>query len=81
MKLPIATPIELQHFIARCVQEGQQVRFVELTRSTLSETNNAGFRVQKSDDGETRVNVAWIPGAGTSRDIENYSFIDPKGTD
>jgi hypothetical protein len=57
------------------------VRYVEVTRSTQNETNNKGFRVQKSADGKTRVNIARVDGAGTSRDIENYSFIDPKGTD
>lgn len=56
-------PVELTKFVAACEKDGQQVRFVELKRETASEVNNEGFWVQKSADGQTWNNIAFVPGA------------------
>jgi hypothetical protein len=53
-------PVELTKFVAACENDGQQVRFVELKRETASEVNNEGFWVQKSADGKTWDNVAFV---------------------
>jgi hypothetical protein len=64
-------PIELLSFNAVC--EGNKV---SLTWSTASETNNDYFTIERSDDAQTWVTVATIPGAGNSNTTLYYSAID-----
>lgn len=66
-------PVELASFAAV-----RSASCVELRWSTESESNNAGFEVQRSrtagmDDWEIR---GFVPGAGTSTMLRNYSFKD-----
>lgn len=70
-------PIELVKFVARCEQDGQQVRVV---RETASEQDNKGYRVQKSSDGKTWDNIAWVDGAQTAEGTNSYSMIDDAGS-
>lgn len=64
-------PVELVAFEASV--EGNEVT---LQWSTATETNNAGFEVQKSSDGVTFSKIAFIDGAGTSTEMKYYSYTD-----
>jgi len=64
-------PIELLSFDASLV--AQQV---ELSWTTLTETNNDYFIVQKSADTQNWQDIAEVDGAGNSQQIRNYQFID-----
>jgi hypothetical protein len=46
----------------------------QLKWSTSSETNNKGFEIERSADGENFENVAFVKGAGNSKTIEQYAF-------
>ncbi len=74
-------PVELTKFVAACEKDWQQVRFVELKRETASEVNNEGFWVQKSADGKTWDNVAFVKWAGSSSQAKEYGFIDTEWTE
>jgi hypothetical protein len=65
-------PVELTAFDARA--DGETV---QLAWKTASETNNAGFDVQRkrsSDDGWTQ--VGFVEGHGTTSEAQTYSFDD-----
>lgn len=65
-------PAELAAFGGEVVESG-----VVLNWTTVSQTNNAGWRVMRSSDGETYEAVSeLIPGAGTSDARLPYSFVD-----
>ncbi|MFC5283900.1 T9SS type A sorting domain-containing protein [Pedobacter alpinus] len=49
---------------------------VELKWSTLSETKNSHFEIQRSSDGKNFVVLGKLKGAGTSKDLQNYQFTD-----
>ena len=63
-------PVELTHFIAKCIDNGQEVR---LDRETASEQNNKGFWIQRLVDGKWR-NIHFVEGAGNTGKM--YTFID-----
>ncbi|MFN5223468.1 MAG: T9SS type A sorting domain-containing protein, partial [Bacteroidota bacterium] len=44
--------------------------------STASETNNAGFYLEKSTQGDSFSQIGWIPGHGTTNTQYDYQFID-----
>ncbi len=46
---------------------------ITLTWTTASETNNAGFEIQKRTSRGFEA-VAWVPGAGTTTEARSYSF-------
>ncbi|MBL7776055.1 MAG: T9SS type A sorting domain-containing protein [Saprospiraceae bacterium] len=64
-------PAELSEFSAS-LQPGRQV-LVEW--STITETDNASFAVEHSTDGRNFSELTQIPGAGTTREPRNYSFL------
>ena len=66
-------PVELVSFQARPVSDG-----VALEWSTASETNNAGFVLQRRADtpGATWTSVADVPGSGTTSSPKAYQFVD-----
>jgi hypothetical protein len=64
-------PIQLINFDAQCI--GKQVN---VTWSTLTETNNALFTLQRSLDANNFMDIANLPGAGNSNTQLNYSAID-----
>jgi len=64
-------PIELKSFYATRIDNG-----IELNWATLSETNNKGFEIQRSDDATNWEVLGFVEGQGNSRDEINYSFID-----
>ncbi len=65
-------PIELSSFVGSVIEDR-----VVLNWATASQTNNAGFRVLRSTDGETyEVVSALIAGAGTTDQLMDYMFED-----
>lgn len=64
--------IELSSFVGSVIEDR-----VVLNWATASQTNNAGFRVLRSTDGETyEVVSALIAGAGTTDQLMDYMFED-----
>lgn len=49
---------------------------ISLDWSTLNETNNRHFEVQRSYDGRNWTNLSIIKGAGNSNEMKDYRFID-----
>lgn len=72
--VPDPVPVQLSSFTAT-LQEGNTVR---LNWSTISETNNYGFEVQKSGNGTPFATLpnGFIPGHGTTLEPRYYSFVD-----
>ncbi|MDP6775675.1 MAG: FlgD immunoglobulin-like domain containing protein, partial [Candidatus Latescibacteria bacterium] len=65
-------PVELASFAGELVEDG-----VMLVWTTASQTNNAGWRMLRSVDGENyEVVSGLLPGAGTTDALLNYSFVD-----
>ena len=69
-------PVELASFDAKTGDE--QVR---LSWTTASETNNAGFRIQRRDTGENGKDGEWttvgsVEGEGTTAQAQRYRFTD-----
>ena len=63
-------PVELTAFTAR--RDGDQTR---LTWTTASETNNAGFEVQRSVEGRWTP-IGFVEGRGTTTEPQTYRFTD-----
>ena len=64
-------PVTLIDFTASAALAG-----VALEWSTASETDNAGFGVERSADGAAWTEIAWVAGFGDSRQTRNYAFDD-----
>jgi hypothetical protein len=71
----VPLPIQLASFTAVAVNQNQ----VRLNWTTLSETNNYGFEVQKSKDGKTDYQTipnSFVAGHQTSLQAHSYTFTD-----
>jgi hypothetical protein len=67
-----ANPVELASFGGEFAEER-----VLLNWTTASQTNNAGWRILRSEDGENYEAVGtMVEGAGTTDELLNYSFTD-----
>jgi hypothetical protein len=70
-------PVELISFNANVVKDG-----VEVSWTTVTETNNQGFEVQRASSSTTPVQgwetIAFVEGFGTTSEPTSYSFIDSK---
>lgn len=64
-------PIELLSFEAIAVG-----RSIDLEWATASETNNEFFTIERSNDGQTWEEIAYIDGAGNSSNQIDYSWTD-----
>ncbi len=64
-------PIDLYDFTANV--EGENIA---LNWITASETNNAGFNVQRSIDTQSFENIAWVEGNGTTTEMTIYDYLD-----
>lgn len=64
-------PVELIAFTGTCEQGVKTLRW-----ATASETNNAFFSVQRSEDGIQYVEIARIPGAGNANTLQTYQYQD-----
>ena len=66
-------PVELSSFTANVIS-----RDVKLNWTTATETNNAGFEIQKSTQNNNWIKVGYITGNGTKITPTNYSIEDKK---
>jgi photosystem II stability/assembly factor-like uncharacterized protein len=64
-------PVELTSFTAR-VTNGN----IELSWQTVTEINNAGFDIERRNKNSYWYSIGYIPGNGTTTEINNYSFVD-----
>jgi hypothetical protein len=64
-------PVELVSFNALRQDDGVLLQWV-----TGSETNNAGFDIERSTDGIAFTRVGFQSGAGTTTEVQSYRFID-----
>ncbi|NBB86893.1 MAG: T9SS type A sorting domain-containing protein [Bacteroidetes bacterium] len=64
-------PVELAAFDAQL--DGTTVR---LTWDTASETNNAGFRIERRQQASTWTSIGFIEGHGTTNEPQQYTFVD-----
>ncbi len=64
-------PVELSSFTSTV-----SGRNVTLNWSTVSETNNAGFSVERSSSNDNWVNAGFVNGNGTTSTQHNYSFTE-----
>ena len=69
----VPLPIELKEINAVCKND-----FVLINWSTISESNNDFFTLEKSYDGINYTEIAQIDGNGTSTQINSYSYQDEK---
>ncbi|MDX2001639.1 MAG: T9SS type A sorting domain-containing protein [Chitinophagales bacterium] len=51
-------------------------KYIDVRWVTATETNNAGFEVEKSFDGVSFENIGWVEGAGNSTLQLNYNYAD-----
>lgn len=68
-------PVELLFFEAIVTETSNR-----LIWATGSETNNAGFEIQKSMDGVSWVVIGFVEGTGTSSSQQSYEWIDKNPT-
>ena len=71
----VATPVELVSFTA----ERRSDRLLRLHWQTASETDNLGFYLQKRYESSEFVNIAFLPGHGTTQETHAYVYDDPSG--
>ena len=64
-------PVELLSFEAK-----NNDKTVDLTWTTASESNNAGFDIEQSNDGKTFDKIGFVKGSGTTSQKQNYTFKD-----
>jgi hypothetical protein len=78
----IALPVELERFAAARAPEGVLLRW-----RTAAESGNAGFEVQRAirlsmaKAGPQFERIAFVAGHGTTRDANDYSFLDTHAGD
>ena len=65
------TPVELASFTA--ARNGNRVC---LNWSTSTETNNKGFRIQRSKDNKAWAALGFVYGSGSSTNVNSYSYTD-----
>lgn len=53
-----------------------QADAMHLTWRTAEEVNNAGFEVERSEDGTNFRSIAWVDGHGTTTDFKDYYYDD-----
>ena len=66
-----ALPVALSAFTGQ--QENQAIR---LNWTTISESNNAGFAIERSLDGEDFKLLAWQNGQGAAAEAIDYTYLD-----
>jgi extracellular elastinolytic metalloproteinase len=65
-------PIELLRFQATALKSAARLEW-----ETLSETNNKGFVLERSDDGGSSFkSVTWVQGMGTTTEPHKYTYTD-----
>lgn len=64
-------PVELTHFSGEASDDA-----IQLTWSTSTEINNAGFEIERSTDGELFRNIGYQEGSGNSNVSQKYTYED-----
>lgn len=64
-------PVELSSFTAAAANDR-----ILLNWSTATEINNRGFEIERSSAGSDFITVGFVKGAGTTTEIQNYSYSD-----
>ncbi|MCX7612554.1 MAG: M12 family metallo-peptidase, partial [Ignavibacterium sp.] len=64
-------PVELISFTHSIIDKG-----VLLNWKTATETNNAGFSIERSRDNQNYTEIGFVGGNGTTTQPQSYSFID-----
>jgi len=67
-------PVELMAFDAQTTEGGKSL----LKWATASESNNAGFDIEASQDGVRFEKIGFVKGNGTTNGVKTYSFTDEK---
>jgi hypothetical protein len=67
----ISLPVELVAFNAQLKAES-----THLSWRTATEQNNAGFDIQRSEDGTSFRSLAWVEGHGTASEQQDYFYDD-----
>ena len=52
------------------------VKWLISTWSTATETNNRGFEIQRSSQGNGFVTIGFVQGKGTTTQAQRYVFVD-----
>lgn len=66
-------PVELLTFSVSAINN----EYLRLDWATASELNNAGFAIERSTDGSTWTDIAWVPsGNGNSSTLRRYRYDD-----
>ena len=71
----ITLPVELSVFTAR-LQEDLLGENVLLEWQTMSETNNFGFEIHRSQDKKEYEKIGFVAGAGSTNTARTYRFVD-----
>lgn len=66
-----SVPVELTFLNAELTGDKIQIRW-----STSTETNNAGFYIERKDEYSDYKIIGYVPGTGTSSKVTAYSFMD-----
>ncbi len=69
----IIIPVELTSFKANVSESN-----VVLEWTTATETNNMGFEIQRRNEDSKYQKIGYVPGHGTTIQIQNYSYVDSK---
>ena len=70
---PVNSPVPVEFMYFNAVRKEKNV---ELTWATASEKNNRGFAVQRSADGKTWTEIAFVNGHDNSSVINSYRYTD-----
>ncbi|HCV44442.1 MAG TPA: hypothetical protein DGH68_13220 [Bacteroidetes bacterium] len=76
---PLPLPIQLANFTATAISHST----VRLDWTTLTEINNYGFEIQKSDTSQQHYQTipnSFLPGHGTTNEPQHYGYIDSTAT-
>lgn len=68
----ISLPVSLLSFTGNRLNESE----VDLKWATISEEDNVGFEVQKSENATDFTTIGFVEGAGNSIQLLNYAYID-----
>ena len=64
-------PVELTAFFALTFEDGIMLKW-----TTATETNNAGFSVERSSNNIDFTEITFVEGNGTTTEIKDYSYFD-----
>ncbi|WP_337866027.1 reprolysin-like metallopeptidase [Ignavibacterium sp.] len=66
-----AIPVELVSFTAELIKDGVLLNWI-----TATETNNAGFTIERGTDSENFSEIGFVGGKGTTTEPTAYSYLD-----